>query len=381
MHTPARVVIAHDYVTQRGGAERTVLGLLAAFPGARLLTSVYNPSTTFPEFQDHDIETLWLDRVPLFRRDPRLAFPWLAKAWSQHVVADADVVVCSSSGWAHAVATTGTKVVYCHNTARWLYQADDYLNGVPRPVRWIRHALAPRLIEWDRQHAAEAAQYVVNSRVVASRVLEHYSRDAAIIPPPITLDPDAAQEPVPGVAPGFLLTVSRPRGYKNVRLVTDAVAGMPDQRLVVIGCADADMGRSGDNVTLLGRVSDSQLRWLYANCSALVSASHEDFGLTPLEANLFGRPAVLLRGGGFLETLVEGITGCFIEAETVEAVQAAIRRIPATDARVLKTYAEGFRSHVFAQRMQAVVADALQPTLVGSALVPEPRHPLSLAAS
>ena len=37
-------------------------------------------------------------------------------------------------------------------------------------------------------------------------------------------------------------------------------------------------------------MSDAQLRWLYANCKAVVSASHEDFGLTPLEGNLFGKP-------------------------------------------------------------------------------------------
>jgi len=50
------VVIAHDYVTQRGGAERTVLGLLEAFPGARLVTSLFAPDRTFPEFADVDVD-------------------------------------------------------------------------------------------------------------------------------------------------------------------------------------------------------------------------------------------------------------------------------------------------------------------------------------
>ena len=38
----------------------------------------------------------------------------------------------------------------------------------------------------------------------------------------------------------------------------------------------------------VGHVSDAQLRWLYANCRAVVSASHEDFGLTPLEGLVMG---------------------------------------------------------------------------------------------
>ena len=71
-------------------------------------------------------------------------------------------------------------------------------------------------------------------------------------------------------------------------------------------------------------MSDAQLRWLYANCAAVVAASHEDFGLTPLEGNTFGRPAVVLRAGGFLDTMVEGRTGCFIEELTETAVRQAI---------------------------------------------------------
>ena len=67
----------HDYLTQRGGAERVVLSLMEAFPGARLVTSVYDPAKTFPEFGQYDVETTWLNKVPIFRADPRRAMPFL----------------------------------------------------------------------------------------------------------------------------------------------------------------------------------------------------------------------------------------------------------------------------------------------------------------
>jgi glycosyltransferase involved in cell wall biosynthesis len=356
-----RVVVAHDYVTQRGGAERTVLGLLQAFPGARLVTSVFRPETTFPEFADVDVTTTPLDRVPAFRRDTRLAFPFLARAWERLIVDDADVVICSSSGWSHAVSTTAPKIVYCHNPARWLYQAEDYLAGASTQVRAMRNLLAPRLIEWDRRHAATASAYVVNSNVVAGRVLMQYGREALVIPPPVTLDPHGSQEPVHGLEPGFLLTVSRARSYKNVQLVCEAAQSLPAERLVVIGGLP-DCGSRGawsDRLTGVEDVGDAQLRWLYANCRAVVSASREDFGLTPLEGNLFGKPAMLLRAGGFLDTLVDGMTGGFIEEETVPAVRDALLRIPAVDPSLLRTYAEGFRTHVFARRMREVVDSVL----------------------
>ncbi|MCW2510952.1 MAG: glycosyl transferase group 1, partial [Modestobacter sp.] len=47
-----KVVIVHDYLTQRGGAERVVLEMARAFPDSTVLTSVYSPERTFPEFAD-----------------------------------------------------------------------------------------------------------------------------------------------------------------------------------------------------------------------------------------------------------------------------------------------------------------------------------------
>ncbi|WP_321160619.1 glycosyltransferase [Janibacter hoylei] len=43
-----RVAIAHDYLTQRGGAERVVLALLQAFPDATVHTTLYDPEEHLP---------------------------------------------------------------------------------------------------------------------------------------------------------------------------------------------------------------------------------------------------------------------------------------------------------------------------------------------
>ena len=104
------------------------------------------PTGTFPEFDDLDIRTLPLDRVPPLRAHHRLALPFLAPSFSRlHV--DADVTICSSSGWAHGARTSGRKIVYCHTPARWLYQPERYLAGSPaaagRLLSLVDPALAP----------------------------------------------------------------------------------------------------------------------------------------------------------------------------------------------------------------------------------------------
>ncbi|NHC14396.1 glycosyltransferase family 4 protein [Motilibacter sp. E257] len=355
-----RVVVAHDYVTQRGGAERVALAMLRCFPGSPLVTSVYAAERTFPGFDRHQVRTSLLQNVPAFRNDPRLALPLLAPAWGMTTIDDADVVVASSSGWAHAVRTAPgvRKVVYCHNPARWLYQSEEYFARSP----WRGAALAPvrrPLARWDNRAARTADRYLANSTVVAERIKRVYGIEAEVLAPPVAVDVDAEREPVPGLEPGFLITVARGRGYKNTAIVEDAVAGMAGQRLVVVGSGSGDPRTAPAPVTRLGIVSDAQLRWLYANARALVSVSYEDFGLTPIEANAFGTPAVVLRAGGFLDTLDPGVSGVFVEEPTVQAVRDALRRLPDLDRARVAQHAGRYSESAFRTRLRAVVRDVV----------------------
>ena len=351
-----RVVVAHDYCTQRGGAERVALTLLDAFPGAPLVTAAYNPSSTFPGFAGREIRTSWLQRVGPVRRDPRLALPLLPAAWETLRIEDADVVVCSSTGWAHGVPTEAPKLVYCHNPARWLYQADEYLPGQPTIAAAALRLRGSALRRWDQRAARSASRYLANSSVVAARIRSVYGIEADVLPPPVSIDPDAPQEPVAGLEPGFLLTVARGRSYKNVSVVCKAVEKLPGERLVAVG--DLPPSDCSTRISAVGTVSDAQLRWLYANARALVSVSYEDFGLTPLEANALGTPAVLLRAGGFLDTLVEGVNGWFVERPDVAALVEALQRPLDLDPAGIRAHAAAYSRESFIQRIREAVASA-----------------------
>ena len=78
-------------------------------------------------------------------------------------------------------------------------------------------------------------------------------------------------------------------------------------------------------MAVLPGVSDDELRWAYAHCTALLAPSLEDFGLTPLEAGAFGKPTLALRGGGYLDTIDEGVTGDFFaRAEAADIARAVV---------------------------------------------------------
>ena len=353
------VAIVHDYLTQQGGAERVVLALAEQFPGAPIHTSLFDPAGTFPAFATLPVVPSGLNRIAALRSHHRAALPVLAPTFSaMHI--EAVVAICSSSGWAHGARVSGEKIVYCHTPARWLYQSDRYLEGSKGAVARGLDLLAPALRAWDRRAAATARTYLVNSRAVMDRVAEIYGLPAEVGPPPVEFPTEGPADPVSDLAPGFLLCVSRLLSYKNVAEVAAAVGLRPDIQLAIVGSgplAESLTASAPKNVSVLGRVSDAQLRWLYRNCIGLVTASYEDFGLTPIEAALFAKPTAALRWGGFLDTIVEGETGVFIEAPQPLAIAEAVDTLCTTawSKERLTRHAEQYAPARFAERMQSAV--------------------------
>lgn len=349
--TRPRVAIAHDYLTQRGGAERVVLAMARAFPDATIHTTLYHPEGTYPDFRDARIAVSPLNRVRFLRRHHRAALPLLPLACrALHV--DADVVLASSSGWAHGIRTgPGTRLlVYCHAPARWLYQSEAYLGGplYRSPEGVALAALRAPLVRWDTAAAARADGYLANSRVVRERIHAAYGITAEVLHPPFGVDPTAPQEPVPALRgwAGYHLVVSRLMPYKNVHHAVEAFRGLPE-RLVVVG--QGDQARSlratlPPNVQLLAGLTDAQLRYTYAHATALVAPSFEDFGLTPLEAAAFGAPTLALRAGGYLDTVTEGLNGTFFPAPTAAAIRDAVirARTAAWDGAAIRAHAARF---------------------------------------
>lgn len=369
-----KIAIAHDYLTQRGGAERVVLSLAKAFPDAEIHTLFYEPEQTYPELRQMQIRTSGLNRFGAFRRDPRIALPLLASASSRMRI-DADVVIASSSGWAHAFPTTGRKIVYCHSPARWLYLPEDYLGeaGPLDPKRIALKALTPFLTRWDQRAARTADKYLANSSVVRERIQRVYGIDAPTLFPPFSPDvAEGEQEPIPalagwagedGTAGGHYLVVSRLQPYKHVDAVIEAFAEMPERRLLVIGRGPEKqrlVEMAPANVRLVEGLPDAQMRWAYGHATALIAASHEDFGLTPLEAGAHGIPTLALRAGGYLDTVQDGVNGALFDGSDPRSIRIAVQRAAEVDwdSIQIRERAETFSEERFHQAFRDRISDA-----------------------
>lgn len=365
------VALAHDYLTQRGGAERVALVLAEAFDGAPLYVSCYEPSQTFPQFARCDVRTTWIDKVRPLRRDPRYALPVLAPTFSFQKI-DADVVIASSSGWAHGIGTAAPVVVYCHTPARWLYQPRRYTGMLSHRTHALGLAattaarvFGPPLRRWDARAAHRAVTYIANSRSVATQIREQYGIDAELLPPPPALDSLGPQRALLDLEPGFNLTVSRLLPYKNVDLILEVARQRRGEQFVLVG--DGPLRHEVErlappNIRLLNNVGDDELRWLYANAVALVAPSFEDFGLTPLEAASLGTPTAALRAGGYLDTVADPATGAYFDTPDPIAIGRALDDLRQNPRRSedLTRHAAAFGRERFIERMQTLAREAAE---------------------
>jgi glycosyltransferase involved in cell wall biosynthesis len=377
---PAAVAIVHDYLTQRGGAERVVLAMHRAFPAAPIYTSLYEPDLTFPEFRNLDVRPSYLNRSQTLRRQHRLALPLLAHAFSK-IQIEEKIVLCSSSGWAHGVHTTGTKLVYCYCPARWLYKSADYFRKNQDAWNEGRHraslldrirasfvlrncvrAVTPVLRRWDRRAAASASAYYTTSSAVSEEISSAYGIRPLVIPPPPLCEVDGPWEkPRTRAKERFFLVVSRLLPYKNLDRIFAVFAERPDLELVVVGTGP--LGKTlqqsaTPNIDLLGNVNDRELRWLYGHANALIAPAFEDYGLTPLEAASFGTPTLALRRGGYLETVSEGTSGYFFEDLDASSISGLIDKLSENplDGDEIRDHASRFSEERFASALRQQVS-------------------------
>jgi glycosyltransferase involved in cell wall biosynthesis len=351
------VAIAHDYLNQFGGAERVALELASIWPQAPIYTSLYRPGSTFREFRDHDVRTSFLDRLPIDGgfRDVAPLYP---AAFSSFGELDYDVVISSSSGWAHGVHTAPrtTHVIYFHAPARWLYSPETYL-GRGSHRQQLLNVVSPALRRWDRRAVLRADGYITIARNVRERLKAAFGIDAAVVHPPVDV-----KRFRPRPRGERLLVVSRLLPYKRIDLIVDAAtrAGIA---LDVVGegpSMDDLRARAGPTVEFHGRVAeDEALVHLFESARAVCVPGIEDFGLIPVEANAAGKPAIAFAARGALETVQDNVTGALFAEPTVDAVLDAVRRADAISAspEELSVAAQRFSADRFRAELTTAITE------------------------
>src|SRR6478735_10467826 len=340
-----RVALIHDFLLDLRGAER-------------VFTAVYDERGTEGRFADRTVHTSFLQRVRPTARTFRPLLPFYPHAVESFDLRGYDLVVSSSSAWAHGVLVDpgAVHVCYCHNPFRYAWsEREATLAARGLLTRPALRVLLSRWRQWDWIAAQRVDTYVANSEITQKRIRRYWGRESTIVHPPVELSRFH-----PGLVGDHYLVLAELMAHKRIDVAVRAFNAL-GRPLVVVG--DGPEYRrlkrlAGPTVRLTGRLSDGEVADLLRTSQALVVTAEEEFGIAAVESLASGRPVIALRSGGVLETVTEGVTGAFYDdADDPESLAAAVRSfdVEAIAASDCVASARRFGIEAFQEQLRSIV--------------------------
>lgn len=347
-----RLALAHDYLLVMRGAERTFAAIADLYCDASIFTLLYDEASTSRRFAGRSITTSPLQRLGVGQSSFRRLLPLYPLAVERLRPSHCDVVLSSSSAFAHGVRVPpgAVHICYCYTPFRYAwYEQERALAETPAPLRPLLRWQLGRIRKWDLAASRRVDAYIAISNLSRERIKRYYGRDAVVIHPPV--ETHRFQPGTPGDA--FLVVAEIVR-HKRVHVALEAArrARMPI-RIVGSGPDHDALSKAYPEAKFLGRASDEELVELYASARAVIVPSMEEFGITAVEAQAAGRPVIAAAAGGALETVVEGVTGSFATLDDADSFAEAMRDldVSAFDPADIRVNAERFSVASFQRRL------------------------------
>lgn len=355
------IALAHDYLLTPRGAERTFEAMAEVWPGAPVYTSLFDSEAMLGRFRGHAITTSRLQSLRPSQKSFRALLPAFPRAFEGMSLSDRDVVVSSSSAFAHGIGAPppATHICYCHSPFRYAWhEFGTALQEAPRRLRGPMARLLLKIRDWDLRAASRVTHYIANSAISQQRIAEFYNRDSAVIHPPVDVDRFAR----PRSPDDYFAIVGEVTGHKRTEQTLRA-ARRAGRKVVVIGDGperERLERQYAGTAEFRGRVSDAQLEEIVSRAQALVVANVEEFGIAAVEAMAMGRPVLAPRRGGTAETVVDGLTGILVEPGDEDAYAEAMREVDfATfDGSEIAAHAQKFSRARFQRELTEFVESA-----------------------
>jgi len=354
-----RVALAHDYLLVLRGAERTFAAMAELYPQAPIYTLLYDEAGTGGRFAGRSITTSPLARLGVDQRNFRRLLPLYPWAVGRLAPRNVDVVLSSSSAFAHGlrIPAGAVHVCYCHAPFRYAwYEQQRALSEAPRALRAPLRLQLARMRRWDRAASRRVDVYLANSELTRERIERYYGRQATIVHPPVETHRFSV-----GTPGDSLLIVSEIVRHKRLQVALEAARrARAPIRVAGSGPDHAALSAAYPEVEFLGRVGDAELAECYASARALIMPSKEEFGIVAVEAQAAGRPVIAAAAGGALETVIDGVTGRLVALDDVEGFKRAIEDIDKLEfdpARAVAN-AERFSVAAFQEALSAQVTSA-----------------------
>jgi len=358
-----RVALVHDYLSQDGGAERVLLELQKIWPDAPTYVWFYNKNNFEGTFEEKDIRTSFIQKLPFGKTHYQWYLPLLPMATERHDLSEFDVVISSASSFAKGIITRPETlhICYCHTPTRYLWtDTHEYIENL-RYNRLIKKIIIPpvlgRLRLWDQLSTTRVDHFIANSKTVRSRIWKYYRRQSSVIHPPIELN-----HFTPSATIGeYFVTGGRLVPYKRFDLVIKAFNRLKYPLKIFGDGPEMEHLKkiAKSNTEFLGKITEKEKAEILARAQAFIHPQIEDFGITPIESMAAGRPVIAFAQGGATETVIPDVTGTFFHHQDWEGLLDAVLHFDPTsfNSETIRQHALKFSTEQFQEKIKRMVND------------------------
>ena len=189
----------------------------------------------------------------------------------------------------------------------------------------------------DIHVARRYSKIIANSKFLSRFLKRIYKMDnepAVVYPGPDPILEELSSKDFAGES-DYMLAVGPLIPLKNVDGMIQAASKVPFAKLVVVGdgqerlLLEEQAEILGVSLNIKGNShSEEELAQLYSQCKLLIHLSlYEPFGLTPVEAGLFGKPSIVTNHGGPPEIVVDGETGFIVAPRDYSSIARRMREL------------------------------------------------------
>ncbi len=352
------IALIHEFLITWGGAEAVVKNIMELFPSATIFVPLYDKKKQSENFSKYKVVTSALQKLPFSHKFHRLFLFFYPFIFESFDLRKFDLVIISNHSFAKCVITPSTtcSICYCHTPMRFGWELyHEHLLQFPLLKRVVFSVLLNYLRLIDVISANRIDYFIANSKNTSKRIWHVYKRNSEVIYPPVEID----KFKISSKNEGFFLIVSRLVSYKKIDIAIKAFneLGLP---LFIIGDGPEYKNLkkiSNSNIKFFGFLPDNEVKEFYSKCKAFIFTPLEDFGITPIEAQASGKPVIAFRGGGALETIIEGKTGIFFDEQTPESLIKSLERFKYYKFHPdeIRANAENFSSEKFKNKFEKFI--------------------------
>lgn len=327
-----KIAILHEMLIKFGGAEKVVESFLKIFPGADLFTLIYDEKKMWKFFPKEKINSqvfaLSSQKIYNLFKKQRFCLLFMAKSVEKLDFSNYDLVLCSSSSFAHwAITKPETKfVVYYHSPSRYLW---DWTNEYKKDIwfnSWIKWYLINnfllKLRMWDYIASNRNDIRIANSINTQNRINKYYKKDSNLLYPWIDTNRfwnqlDYSKNNFYIDYKNYYIIISALTEFKKIDIAIAWFNNLDNINLIIIWAGDygeeLEKQIQYNNIKFVWAKYSDELVYLVQNSSWLIFPGEEDFWIVPVEVMAAWKPVFAYNFWWLKESVIAWITWEFFD--------------------------------------------------------------------